>query len=643
MKNTLLLLSVIILLLGTTTSRASHIVGGEMTYRCLGAGSTTGTTIYEVTLSIYHDCLNGQPQAIVDDNPAFLAIYDGINRLQFVDTNVYYSSKMAIPANFSNSCITNYPLTCLQKMTFKATYQLPNNSTGYYVVYQRCCRNEHISNVVNPGETGATYFCKIPPSTAATCNNSAVFKNYPPQIICINNPLFYDHSATDSDGDSLSYEFCETNIGGSINDVKPSIPSSQPFPTVVYSPGFSQQRPMAGNPIVKIDPVTGMITGTPNLLGRFVVSVCCHEWRNGVLINSSKREFQFEVTDCSKAVVANIPQYSDEPNTYIVNCQGYTVTFDNLSTGGFSYYWDFGVPGLQNDTSNAFSPTFTYPDTGTYRVKLIVNRGTTCPDSIDRLVKIYPFFNSHFNFTGTLCPNTPVQFLDSSYSSLYGPDQWIWNFGDGFTATEENPVHNYFIGGDYPVTLISGNKMGCFDTLTRKVSVEKFVPFAGNDTIIVKESTIQFHAMGGGSYTWTPATLLSDPFIGNPTATYNNTGWYPYNVHIVSASGQCEGDDSIYVQVVDVPSLFVPTAFTPNGDGKNDILRPIMVGFSELHYFRVYSRWGQLMFQTSTINEGWDGIWRGTPTELGVYFWVLSATDRNGNKILKKGDVTLIR
>jgi len=619
---------------------ASHIVGGEMTYRCLGAGSGN-TTLYEISLTIYHDCLNGQPQAIVDDNPAFLGIYDGNNLLQFVDTGVYYTSRMTVPANFSNNCITNYPLTCLQKMTFKKTYSLPNNLSGYYIVYQRCCRNEHISNIGNPGETGATYFCKIPP--APSCNNSAIFKNFPPQIICLNNPLIYDHSATDVDGDSLSYEFCETNIGGTINDVKPYVPTSPPFPTVAYVAGFTMQRPMAGNPLIKIDPSTGLISGTPNLKGRFVVTVCCHEWKNGVLVNTVKREFQFEVTDCSKAVIADMPQYSDEVNTYIVNCTGYDVKFDNTSTGGFSYFWDFGVTTKTDDTSNVFSPSYTYSDTGTYVVKLIVNRGTTCPDSIERFVKIYPYFKSNFNYTGKLCPNTPIAFIDSSSSSLGTATHWEWSFGDGLNATDQHPSHQYLIGGNYAVTFISGNSKGCSDTIKKYIAIEKFVPFAGNDTIIIKESSIQFNAQGGGSYTWSPATNLDNPNIGNPIGTYPTIGTFPYQVHIVSAASQCEGDDSIVVRVVDKASLFVPSAFTPNGDGRNDILRPIGVGYSQVNYFRVYSRWGEMMYASTKFNQGWDGYWKGVPAELGVYYWVLSVKDRFGKEELIKGDVTLIR
>jgi hypothetical protein len=403
--------------------KATHIVGGEMTYVCLGPVSSS-VTRYQVRLDIYQDCLNGDPGAIAQDNPAILKVFTA-SGLSVRYDSIFISSSLIIPAEFSNSCLNNPPPTCLRKATVRMTYDLPNNS-GYIIVYQKCCRNESIVNLVNPGDVGATYFCIIPPVTAqASCNNSAVFKNYPPQIICINTPLAYDHSAYDPDGDSLSYEFCQTYRGGSIADPKP-IPTAPPYSTVAYQGGFSALKPMAGSPLVSINPVTGLINGTPNIEGRFVVTVCCNEWRNGQIINTVKREFQFVVTNCSKAVVANIPQYSEEFNTYIVECKNFTIHFDNLSTGGFDYLWDFGLPG-NADTSTAFEPTFTYPDTGLYVVKLLVNKGSTCPDSITRLVKVFPTFTGYFNYSGLPCPNAPIEFRDSSQGTLNIADYWSWD------------------------------------------------------------------------------------------------------------------------------------------------------------------------------------------------------------------------
>ncbi len=621
-------------------AKASHIVGGEITYKCLGPGPV-GFNRYEIRLDIYQDCREGEPDAIAQDNPAFLQIFDGNGDSFRLDT-LFMETSILVPPNFSNSCVNNALPTCVKKGTFRKTYNLPINSTGYIVTYQRCCRNASIINIANPSFVGASYFAIIPPpSLSPICNNSAVFNNYPPQIICMHDPLFYDHSAIDPDGDSLSYEFCDAFIGGEQTNAKP-IPEPPPYAPVNYIGGFSAEKPMAGNPLIQIGETSGLITGTPNLTGRFVVTVCCHEWRNGVNINTVKREFQFLVQDCSKAVVANIPQYSDEFNTYIVECHGNTVHFDNLSTGGFEYSWDFGVHGITSDTSNEFQPTYTYPDTGTYVVKLVVNRGSTCPDSITRFVKVYPTFSGYYNYDGLHCPNSPIMFRDSSESTLSLTDHWEWSFGDGATADIANPVHSYAQGGTYDVTLISSNPLGCADTVQKEVFIEDFRPFAANDTIIVKGEVINFRASGGLYYTWMPATNLSDPNIADPVGSYPDTGKFKYIVHIRSEN-DCEGDDTFTVWVVNQSAVFVPSAFSPNGDGLNDVLRPFGIGYRNINYFRVFNRWGQQVFYTTKFKEGWNGTFHGLPADIGTYYWVLNMVNRFGKDEVVKGDAVLLR
>lgn len=625
----------VILAAAVTPAKATHIVGGEITYKCLGGNS------YEIRIDLYVDCLNGDPTAIQQDNPAFVGIFDAENpafysRIDSIRKNT--SEDVLVPPNFSNSCVNNPPPTCLKRVTFRKQYSLPANSRGYRVVYTRCCRNV-TSNLRNSNEIGSTYFCNIPPTSEAICNNSAVFKNYPPQIICINNPLVYDHSATDPDGDSLSYEFCESYQGGTPNDPKPLPSAAPPVMITNYQQPFSSANPMGGNPTIKINPTTGVISGTPTQQGRYVVTVCCHEWRDGILINTVKREFQFVVTNCSKAVVANIPQFSNEFNTYIVQCDGYEVSFVNRSTGGFSYNWDFGV---NNATSTEFEPKFTYPDTGSYIVKLVVNKSSTCPDSITRIVKVYPTYSANFEYQGLLCPNAPIQFNDLSEATYKPVNAWQWNFGDGNTSTEQNPSHAYKVGGDYNVELVSSSIKGCVDTIMQVVNVERFIPFAGNDTIIVKGETINFDARGGSIFTWTPADRLSNPNIANPRGYYPDTGSFGYNVHIMSPYG-CEGEDSINVLVVGQSSIFVPSGFTPNGDGKNDVFRPSGVGYSEIKTFRVFNRFGEMVFTTDKFYEGWDGTYNGQQADMGTYFWMLSINDRFGKEEFIKGDVVLIR
>ncbi len=630
----------------STDAIASHIVGGEVTYRFLGVSGAKNR--YEVTLVIYEDCQNGQPDAIEMDNPAFLAVYDtniisARYKLIDFDTAINYTEKIGVPANFSNACVTNIPPVCLLRKTFKRVFNLPTSTlSGYYVVYQRCCRNAAVMNIQNPGDQGATYYCHIPSTLIVANNTSAAFTNYPPQIICRNNPLYYDNSATDADGDSLSYEFGTADEGASPDNIKP-FPSPPPFTPVTYvSPPYSYNHPLTAYPILQIDPVTGIITGTPNRLGRFLVTVSCHEWRHGVLINTVKREFQFVVTDCTKVVFACMPQLSTDINTYIVQCDGFNVHFQNCSSGGTSYHWDFGVPGTDADTSNIAEPTFTYPDTGIYTVKLIVNPSTSCRDSISRFVKVYPYFQSAFSDSGVFCPGKPIYFKDKSSATIKPITAWSWNFGDGQGSDKQDTAHIYAAGGTYNVMFISQNIKNCIDTSVKQVVVENYKPFAGHDTTIVKGESIQFNAVGGYSYLWVPGTNLNDSTINNPRGFYPDTGTFDYSVHVTSEFG-CDGYDTIRVWVVNQAAFYMPSAFTPNGDGRNDIFRPISIGYKSLKYFRVYNRFGEEVYYSTNITDGWDGTYKHQQAELGTYFWQIAFTDRFGKDGFMKGDVTLVK
>jgi gliding motility-associated-like protein len=625
---------------------ASHIIGGEYKYVC------NGNNNYTFTFYAYRDCRpenigGGTPQALANDDPAYFKIInlDNGGTVDFFD--VASSSNITVPVNFSNDCVNNAPVTCLSRLTFSFNRTLSPNINGYMIIYQRCCRNNSINNISDPGGTGVTYECTIPLGNVL-CNNSAVYKNYPPQIICISNPFVYDHGAVDVDGDSLTYEFCNSYEGANQNNPKPDLAAqitNPPFTPVTYVPPFSATNPLLGNPTMVIDKLTGMITGTPNTQGRFVITICCNEWRNGVLINIEKRDFQFVVTNCSKAVVANIPQFSDEPNTYIVKCDGYNVNFKNLSTGGFAYHWDFGVTTSLTDTSNLFEPSFTFPDTGLYRVTLVVNQGSTCPDSIFKWVKVYPNFNTDFTFSGLFCPNQPINFTDKS-TSTFGPvSSWKWNYNDGSVIDNtQNPTHlfpNLSTTG-YNVVLISGNDKGCRDTISKNIPVAFVDVRTSADTVIPRNTFLQLVATGAVNYTWSPPTFLDNNLIFNPTGNFTQSGVFTYKVTGITVDG-CIDDDDIKVTVSNEPYIYVPNAFSPNGDGNNDFLKILASGYKQLNYFKIYNRWGQEVFSTTNFRQGWNGKFKNTDAEVGTYFWMLSATDPNNKKVFDKGDINLIR
>jgi gliding motility-associated-like protein len=112
---------------------------------------------------------------------------------------------------------------------------------------------------------------------------------------------------------------------------------------------------------------------------------------------------------------------------------------------------------------------------------------------------------------------------------------------------------------------------------------------------------------------------------------------------IATTSAGCRGDGTVTIKVYKGPDIYMPTGFTPNGDGKNDKFKPFPVGIVKLNYFRVYNRWGQLIFSTNVLHEGWDGRLGGVEQSGGTYVWMVQGVTRDGRQITKKGTVTLIR
>lgn len=461
-----LLLYILLIALAPIGSRAAHIVGGDMYYECLGNNE------YKIVLKVYRDCYSNGPNVADYDIPAFIGIFNS-SGIEVVTLNVDYQNRRNVPPVYNNPCLSPPATVCVEEASYIFNYTLPPIAGGYDIVYQRCCRNATIGNIIAPDQAGATYTLHIDPQ-GTPCNNSAAFDNFPPIVICAGEPLIFDHSATDPDGDVIVYELCTPFIGGDQNDPKP-LPLAPPFANVNWRSPYTLANLLGGTALT-INSSTGLLTGTPQLQGQFVVGVCANEYRNGVLIGVTRRDFQFNVVSCIVDVEAKIPVIDTAGvgpgvgGVYLNRCLDLQVPFANISRGGSSYFWDFGVPGLTNDTSILFSPTYTYADTGEYIVTLIVNPRTFCSDTFKVLVRLYPQFYSEYDFAN-VCQNTPLSFTDQSFS-LYGiVNQWSWIFGDNTTSTQQNPIKTYTQDGIYTVRLITNDSNECIDTTTKQVTI----------------------------------------------------------------------------------------------------------------------------------------------------------------------------
>jgi len=195
----------------------------------------------------------------------------------------------------------------------------------------------------------------------------------------------------------------------------------------------------------------------------------------------------------------------------------------------------------------------------------------------------------------------------------------------------------------YSLNVVDAN--GCTsltpDKMQLTVTPPIIVKTVPSDTVVFAGDQFQLLATSGATnYSWGPTAGLSNPFIPNPVLTV--TSDVTFNIIATTAAG-CRGDGTVTVKVFKGPEIYMPTGFTPNGDGKNDKFKPFTVGITKLNYFRVYNRWGRLIFSSETLNDGWDGRIGGVDQSIGTFVWMVQGVARDGKVITKKGTVTLIR
>ncbi len=173
-----------------------------------------------------------------------------------------------------------------------------------------------------------------------------------------------------------------------------------------------------------------------------------------------------------------------------------------------------------------------------------------------------------------------------------------------------------------------------------KVTVrDKVLAFAGNDTAVVLGQPLQLRGTGAELFQWSPPTYLNNPNIQNPVASLSDN--FSYILRAYTPEG-CSAQDTINIKVFKTnPDIFVPNAFAPNG--KNRVLRPIPVGITRIEYFRIFNRWGQLVYQSTDSSKGWDGTLGGKPQDNGTYVWMVKGTDFTGKTIIRRGTAVLIR
>ncbi len=322
-------------------------------------------------------------------------------------------------------------------------------------------------------------------------------------------------------------------------------------------------------------------------------------------------------------------------------------TFTNNSNApdnaAMTHLWKFsdGITDINTDAVKSFA------NTGTYNVKLITTTEFGCKDSTNQNVYILPNGIPNFRWD-SICTNRPVLFYNLSSENASAQVNYNWTFnngGPGSVLKNPSPVVYTTLGLTDVVLKLTA--LGCEnypDSITKKVLVNVQKPGITYRTITVPEGSSQFvHVRDtiGTFYNWRPQLQLSS-YNTRYTEFFAVTDDVKYLIDITDLH-TCVTTDTMQMLILRKPGYYLPTAFTPNGDGLNDVAIPYLVRMKSLKSFSVFNRWGNLIFYSDKEGEGWDGKSKGVTQDSGVYVWILEYINNQNKTVTEKGTITIIR
>ena len=333
-------------------------------------------------------------------------------------------------------------------------------------------------------------------------------------------------------------------------------------------------------------------------------------------------------------------------------CESLLYEFTNTSTfppgkpfKAQSFTWDFGDGMRITPGTSPIQHSFT--NAGTYITRLILNDTSYCnsPDSVSKTLRVSPLVKARFETPPTGCAPYTAYFNNTSLAG----QQFFWDFGDGTTSTEENPVHVYTNVNTYHVTLlaIDPNTCNIRDSTSMDINV---YPLPVSDFTyspippeINKPTIFNNSSSGATEYKWIfgDGEFAARNNMDTVSHQYNATGTFNACLVAINEYG-CADTTCKPVEALINPLLDVPNAFTPGRFGRNGIITVTGFGIAKMNW-KIYNRWGKLVFETQDRRMGWDGTYKGELQAMDVYAYTLDVEFFDGKKLKKTGDITLIR
>ena len=401
-------------------------------------------------------------------------------------------------------------------------------------------------------------------------------------------------------------------------------------------------------------------------------TIASYQWyNNGVIINGANQPtLTIDTTSSIQLILENTNGCLDTslvqpviahplPTGYLTTnplstnfiCDGNPVEIKVNQSTATTYQWYY------TDLAGSFPPipivgadsaSILASQAGQYSVQLITSTVPVCKEFANDTI-VLPLFKkpvADFSFP-SYCVGIPIEFNNLTDISESGPTSWIWDFGDLTPVSYSfNPIHTYDVGTNYSVSLTatSINCPSLDSTQTQYVKIEEPVPSIRYPPInAVKNTNTQLQSRTFADfYYWIPSIGLVNGVnnISNPVFNYNQET--EYLIHLKTIAG-CKTVDTQLVRVFVVPDIQVPTAFTPNGDGHNDGLDVFTIGIDKFNFFRIFNRWGKLLYETTDRRKKWDGTYHTEKQPSETYVWIAEGIDMKGNVIIRRGQFILIR
>ncbi|MGI8600773.1 MAG: lectin-like domain-containing protein [Chitinophagaceae bacterium] len=319
-------------------------------------------------------------------------------------------------------------------------------------------------------------------------------------------------------------------------------------------------------------------------------------------------------------------------------CEGKTVTFQqNVEGIAINYLWLLNDQPIVTDVITALAGL----SAGNHKLHLTATSAIGCgtEKTTTQIFNIKPKpVIDHYVDDGCINENVSLEGIQSDANTII--TSWHWLIDNKDQYNQQNLNLNFSSIGNYALQTWAQAENGCYsDTLNAVIYINQAVASAGRDTMILNNVPFTLNGSGNGNFNWSPETGLNNPFLPNPTAVLFDD--QDYLLTVTTPEG-CIATDSVKIEVFKNSAVFVPNAFTPNGDGLNDVFKPFYSGIKKLFYFYVYNRWGQPVYKTTSTQGGWDGKIGASISTSGTYVWILKAEDLAGKIYNLKGTVSLI-